>query len=299
MAKPTAMAPMRTRAMALSLMLTRSAPASRMSSADSSVRSMRTERGGSISTLTTKRPSASAVARPVGGGAATSTPRGRAARPRDQRRGAPRQPPSRRRRRRRPAAPRSPHGAARAPPRGRGPGAWRRRARASCRSSRPRAVPRRPGSGAPPRRSRPGVGGPHELAADAAGQAGVGHDRAAGVAGGRLRHLLQHLDAGDGAGPAVDAQGVDARRVERASRPSAAVVPSATRRSSPKRHRGHDGQVAGAPGGLDGRQQVAQVAGRLDHDQVDAALQQALELLAGGAPGLAVRRGGSGRAAAS
>ena len=45
MAKPTAMAPMRTRAMALSLMLTRSAPASRMSSADPSVRSMRTERG--------------------------------------------------------------------------------------------------------------------------------------------------------------------------------------------------------------------------------------------------------------
>ena len=60
--------PIRTRAMALSLTLTRSTPAAWRSRAASIVRSMRIERGGSISTETTNRPAARRSARPVGGG---------------------------------------------------------------------------------------------------------------------------------------------------------------------------------------------------------------------------------------
>ena len=63
----TASAPIRTRAMAESLMLTASTPAAWSRRAASIVRSMRTERGGSISTEMTKRRSARARARPVGG----------------------------------------------------------------------------------------------------------------------------------------------------------------------------------------------------------------------------------------
>ena len=74
MPNATAIALMRTRAMALSLMLTRSTPASESTRAASRVRSMRTDRGGSISTLMTKRPSASLRARPVGGGASWVVP---------------------------------------------------------------------------------------------------------------------------------------------------------------------------------------------------------------------------------
>ena len=68
MPNATARQPMRTRAIALSLTFTRSTPASRSSRAASIVRSIRMERGGSISTETTNRPAASRSARPVGGG---------------------------------------------------------------------------------------------------------------------------------------------------------------------------------------------------------------------------------------
>ena len=214
MAKPTAMAPMRTRAMALSLMLTRSAPASRMSSADCSVRSMRTERGGSISTLMTKRPTLSAVARPVGGGAATSSLKARRAvgsrwwpdstgtatrqccRSRTQRRSRSRTP--QRRRSRQAGAPRrlTVQGLAH------GGHVLGRRAAAAAHDLRSGGQEARHLLG-----EVGGRGGPHELAADAAGQAGVGHDEQ-GCPGRRSCHLLEHLDAGDGSGPAVDAQGV-------------------------------------------------------------------------------------------
>ena len=50
MPNATAIAPMRTRAMAESLILTRSTPADLRSRAASIVRSMRIDRGGSIST---------------------------------------------------------------------------------------------------------------------------------------------------------------------------------------------------------------------------------------------------------
>ncbi len=63
----TAIAPIRTRAIAESEMLTTSAPASRSRRAASSVRSILMDRGGSISTEITKRPAARAVARPVSG----------------------------------------------------------------------------------------------------------------------------------------------------------------------------------------------------------------------------------------
>ncbi len=65
----TAIAPIRTRAIAESLTFTTSTPAALRVRAASRVRSIRTERGGSISTETTNRPAASAAASRVGGGA--------------------------------------------------------------------------------------------------------------------------------------------------------------------------------------------------------------------------------------
>src|SRR5664280_1797018 len=67
MPNATAIAPIRTRPVAESLMLTKSTPASRSRRAASIVRSMRIDRGGSISTAMTNEPSASFRARPDGG----------------------------------------------------------------------------------------------------------------------------------------------------------------------------------------------------------------------------------------
>ncbi len=69
MPNATASAPIRTRAIAESEMFTQSAPASRRRRAESMVRSMRIDRGGSISTETTYRPVRSFSRRDVGGGA--------------------------------------------------------------------------------------------------------------------------------------------------------------------------------------------------------------------------------------
>ncbi len=73
------MAPMRTRAMAESLMFTTSVPASRSSRAASSVRSIRMLRGGSISTEITKRRSVRARARRVAGGRSSASASGASA----------------------------------------------------------------------------------------------------------------------------------------------------------------------------------------------------------------------------
>src|SRR5664280_3845129 len=67
MPNATAIALIRTRPVAESLMLTKSTPASRSRRAASIVRSMRIDRGGSISTAITTEPSASFRARPDGG----------------------------------------------------------------------------------------------------------------------------------------------------------------------------------------------------------------------------------------
>ena len=67
MPKATASAPIRTRAIAESLMLRTSVPASRSRRAASMVRSIRMLRGGSISTEITNRPAARARPRPVSG----------------------------------------------------------------------------------------------------------------------------------------------------------------------------------------------------------------------------------------
>ena len=70
MPNATANAPIRTRAIAESETLTASTPASWRRRAASIVRSIRTDRGGSISTETTNRRAASSSARRVGGRAA-------------------------------------------------------------------------------------------------------------------------------------------------------------------------------------------------------------------------------------
>ena len=207
----TAIAPIRTRAIAESLMLTRSAPASRSSRAASIVRSMRTLRGGSISTEITKRPSASAYAearaarsssidrgrlgRRGRGASPRSRPTTSVARPRA-RAGAPR-PACRARRARR---------------------ASRRCGRASCRSSRRRSA--RPAS-----RSRGTIdaevrrlGRVDELALEALRQAGVGHDRARRLAVLGRPEPRERVEAGQRPDAAVDADRVHARRGQRRDR---------------------------------------------------------------------------------
>ena len=192
-------------------MLTRSTPASRRSRAASIVRSIRIERGGSISTETTKRPSRSfgeelgrrrrlAGRRPAVGGAA-STNDGRDRRGRRGRRG-------------RAVASRPALAAGRAARVERGPHRGRC-APASCRSSRRRSRPRRPASAATIAPKYSGPARVDELALDPLGQAGVRDDRAG--RGRRRRagpNALERLEAGVRPGAAVDADHVDRRRLE-------------------------------------------------------------------------------------
>ena len=209
MPKATAIAPMRTRAMAESLTLTRSTPASWSSRAASIVRSIRMERGGSISTLTTK------LAAP--------------------------QPPAQRRRR--VAARRLPDAVAAIE----GGGSWSgRRLDDRARGPRPRPLVvgrldrvergahrgdvRRRRAAAAADDARPGseqagttsaevvrVGGVHEPALDPLRQAGVRQDRPREVRR-RPAHPLQRVEAGVRPDAAVDADRVDAGRRQRRRR---------------------------------------------------------------------------------
>ena len=136
-----------------------------------------------------------------------------------------------------------------------------------------------------PRHHRPEVLGPRrvdELALDPLRQAGVRQDRAGrGVRPPAAAECLERLEAGVRAGAAVHADHVDRRAREQRRRASAGVEPSASSSSSPNVISATIGRSAVARRASSiGDQQVAQVDERLEHEQVDAALEQAVDLLA-------------------
>ena len=193
MPKATARAPIRTRAMAESDTLTRSTPEDWRRRAASIVRSMRTLRGGSISTETTNRPAArawpsreprSGRSSPVGPASANAV-RGMAPETTEECWAAPAWLVLRRVSRLR----RLDHAAVER-------GAHRR----DVGRGRPAAATDDPGTGveqprddrAEPRR----LGRVHELPVEALGKAGVGHDRARRVTVARLAEALQRVEAG-------------------------------------------------------------------------------------------------------
>ena len=235
---------MRTRAIAESLTLTRSTPASPRRRAASIVRSIRIERGGSISTDTTNRRSASAAGqpgrrrlfadRPIG-----APPGGRASSRRPSRRRCAGRPPEillarRGRRRARCASP--------------------RRARASCRSSRRRSTRRAPASRGTIAPKYVGAGGVDEPALDALRQPGVRHDRAAGRRGGRADPVSASRQPN---GPAPQFTPI-ASTPASASAGAAASGRRAVGRHEllAERHLGHDRQVGGAARLVDGEQEM-------------------------------------------
>ena len=97
---------------------------------------------------------------------------------------------------------------------------------------------------------------------------------------------------------AVDADRVDARGGQRRDR---LLGRRAVREHQvlAEGHRRDDRDVAGGPRLVDGEQQVAQVEEGLDDEQVDAALEQAVDLLPERGPDRRVRRGGAARASAA
>ena len=263
--------PIRTRAIALSLTLTRSTPAAWRSRAASIVRSMRIERGGSISTDTTKRPAASFSARPVGGGASspavgvdvadTIDARGRAAGAVERGSGA--------------AELRCPCRARRSPP------ASPRCAPASCRSSRRRSVPPGRRAAAPSRRSR------RVPPRTRTGRRCAGAGRRSGGSSGPIGSLAgtgphERIEAGHRAGAAVDADDVDAGTRPGPRAASSGVVPSSSTSSSPNVSDATTGRSDAARASATDDEDVLERRERLDHEQVDAALQEAVELLAHG-----------------
>ena len=230
---------MRTRAMALSLMLTRSTPASWRRRAASIVRSMRTERGGSISTLIDEAAVGEQLA-PGGWAAAARVGAAAAARSTMVARGAP--------------APSggSAHGVPRAAPRD-APcqparsmsSAWRMAA--MCSGVVPQQPPTIRAPGVQEARHRLGEvrrpGGVDELALDARRQAGVGHDRARRPVG-SAPICVERVEADLGPDAAVDADGVDAGARSALSPRIAGVVPSMATQLLAEGHRGEDRQVA-------------------------------------------------------
>ena len=209
--KATDIAPIRTRAIAESLMLTMSTPDSRRSRAASSVRSIRMLRGGSISTDTTNRPSARARARRVGSGrpapSGGASSGGEARRPDQDRRGALQRCGLR----------------LRAPLVGGRDGVERGPHRRDVLRGRAAAAAddRRPGveQAGHDAAEVGGLRGVDEAALGALRQAGVGHHRAGRLAIARRAELAEGVEARDRADPAVDADRVHARLAERDQRP--------------------------------------------------------------------------------
>ena len=274
----TAIAPIRTRAIAESLTLTTSTPASRRSRAASIVRSIRTERGGSISTDTTNRPAARS-GRQAGRRRRVADAR-RVAGPLDDRRPRPAceipaGTPSARRprgrgRRRGPAPGRS---LERVEDRAHRRDMGRRRAAAAADDPGPRVQQSRGH-----RREVVGARGVHEAALEALRQAGVRHDRARrGVRGGEA-HRLERVEAGHRAGAAVDADGIHPG-AGRAPRGVGGVVPSGRTSSSPKVSEARIGRSDDRRASSTAHRSP-QVRVRLEDEDVDATLEQALDLLA-------------------
>ena len=282
----------RTRAIAESETLTTSTPASRRSRAASIVRSIRMLRGGSISTETTKRRAASSSASRVGGGA-SSAGVGRALARRGSAPG--RAVGDRRRASAAIAAASVAPAAASASERGphRGDVLGRRAAAAAD----------DPGAGGEhPRRHRPEVlraGGVDEAALEPLRQPGVRHDRAGRIAVGRRGPSPPGRRGRRRPGPAVDPDHVGAGR-GRAPRPR---PPGCCRRpatsSSPNVSEAMTGRSDARRASSTASSELVEIGERLEHDDVDAALEQAVDLLAERGPDVGLRRWPAGRASAA
>ena len=253
-------------------MLTRSTPAAWSSRAASIVRSMRIERGGSISTEMTKRPSRRALgSSPVG---RRRLVRGRARRCADDRRcagcvrRAPRDGP----------LPRCASGRERVERRAHRGDVLRRRAAAAADDRAPRRRRTRAdhvGRSSRVRRRR--RTGPR----CAAGRPAFGHDRAAGAV---ARRPIRVSASRQPAGPAPQLTPMTSTSARSSAVAAAAtgVVPSRQPSSSPNVSDRDDRQVGGRAARLLDRDRARSLKRRerLEHEEVDAALEQAVDLLA-------------------
>ena len=137
-----------------------------------------------------------------------------------------------------------------------------------------------------PRHDRPEprrLGRVDEPALEALRQAGVGHDRARRLAGLGLAEPRQRVEAGQRPDAAVDADGVHAGRGQRLDR-GLGRRPVGQHQVLAEGHRRDDRHVRRPVGLVDGQQQVVEVEEGLDHEEVDAALEQPVDLLPEGGP---------------
>ena len=124
-----------------------------------------------------------------------------------------------------------------------------------------------------------GAGGVDEAPLKPLRQSGVGHDRVCGRAVGRAAHRLEGVEAGRRPSAAVDPDRVGAGPGQRfGGRPRAAAVGEDELLAECQR--GDDRHIRRPSGLVDGQQELPEIRERLEHDDVGATLEQALDLLA-------------------
>ena len=123
-----------------------------------------------------------------------------------------------------------------------------------------------------------GLGRVDEVALEALRQAGVGHDRAGRLAVDGRAEADQGVEAGERPDAAVDADRVHARLGQGSDRD---LGRRAVRQDDvlAERHRGDDRHVRRSVGLVDGEQEVVEVEERLEDEEVDAALEEPVDLL--------------------
>ena len=138
--------------------------------------------------------------------------------------------------------------------------------------------------------------GPRSAAAGRRSAGSSGHD---GSSPRSPRHRLERLEAGLRATAAVDPDDVGAGRRAGRPRPRPGGVPSGSCELLAERELGDDraGRRRARASSI-ASEEVAQSRERLEDEQVDAALEQAVDLLANGGPDLAPRAGGAARGSA-
>ena len=118
-----------------------------------------------------------------------------------------------------------------------------------------------------------------EAALEALRKAGVGHDRAGRLARTGRAELAERVEAGEGADPAVDAHRVHAGvRERREGHGGGGAV--GEHEGLAEGHRRDQRHVRRAPGLRHGEQEVMEVEEGLDDQEIDAALEEAIDLLA-------------------
>ena len=123
-----------------------------------------------------------------------------------------------------------------------------------------------------------GLGGIDEAALDPLGQPGIRHDRQARPRRARRAgHPIERLETAERTGPAVDSERVHVGREQRRERDLGRGAVGGDELLA-ERHLGHDRQVRRRPRLADGVEQVAEIGERLEHEQVDPALEQTVDL---------------------